>query len=179
MDLPPQDEAKINEALFGSRPNARARFYLHGARNEEETINNGYPVYEDRVYIEIKIPDCADFMSQVATRQHFKEFAKEYEHFQKYRDWKQHSLELLPGVTPAILATLTALRFHTIEHLAAHTPETAPWLKDEENNYPALNGELPPTLQTIKEKAISLVAFWTNPPKPRFRFVDQKMEQVA
>ena len=179
MDLPMQDEVRINEALFGSRPAAKARFYLHGARNEEETTKNGYPVYEDRVYIEIKIPDCADFMSQPANRQHFKEYPREYEYFQKYRDWKQHSLELLPGVTPAILATLQALGFHTVEHLAAHTPETAPWLKAEENPYPQLNGELPPSLQTIKEKAISLVAFWTNPPKPRLRLVDGKLEQVA
>lgn len=179
MDLAPQLEERINKELFGSRPAAKARFYLHGARNEEETIKNGYPVYDDKVYVEIKVPDCADFMSQPATRQHFSDYPREYEHFQKWREWNQHSLELLPGMTPALYATLRALGFHTIEHLAAHTAETAPWLKAEEPLFPELHGELPPSVQTMKEKAISLVAFWTNPPKPRLRLVDGKLEQVA
>lgn len=179
MDLEPRLQSQIEKELFGERPKAHARFYLHGARNEEETIKNGYPVYDDKVYIEIKIPDCADFMSQPATREHFREYPQAYAFFEKWRDWKQHSLELLPGVTPAILATLQALGFHTVEHLASHTPETAPWLKLEENPYPLLEGELPPLLQPIKGKAISLVAFWNNPPKPRLRSVDGKLEQVA
>lgn len=172
MDLDPRLQNLIEKELFGTRPAPRARFYLHGSRNEDESIKNGYPCYDDRVMVEIRIPDCTDFVSQIANAAHFREYPQPYEAFKKWNEWKAHSLELLPGATPATIATLHALGFFTIEQLAKHTPDTAPWLNnDEEKTYPKLKGKLPPRVQIIKDKADELVKFWANPPKPQLKVV--------
>lgn len=177
MDLPENDQALIEKEIFGTRPKARARFFLHGSKNGTESEAVGYPVFDDKIYIEIKIPDSPDFVSRLATDADFREYAQSYEHFKRFRDWKQHSLELLPEITPSTLACLKALNFHTIEQLAAHTPDNAPWLKQEEN-YPALKGELPPNLTDIQTTAKRFLSFWNNV-KPRLRIVDGVFTEVA
>lgn len=176
-DLPPADEAKITEELFGKRPAARARFFLHGAKNEGATLAAGYPVYEDRVYVEVRIPDSKDFVSRLAQPADFHDFPQAYAHFERVRDWKQHALELLPHVTAAQLATLRDLGFFTIEQLAGHTPETAPWTKHREGDlFPGLRGELPASLADLKLLAKRYVNFAN---KPRLRLVDGELKEVV
>lgn len=175
-DIPASDEEMIHRELFGVRPPARVRFYLHGSKNEDATQSGGFPVYVDRVYIEEKIPDCHDFASRLATPLDIRQNKEAYAAFERSRDWKHHALDLLPGMTPAVLATLRDLGYFTVEQLAAHTPETAHWTKTEEGDlFPALAGELPAALHDMKASAKRLVAF----AKPRLRLVDGKLEQVA
>lgn len=175
-DIPERDEAIIMKELFGSRPAPRARFYLHGAKQEEASQTNGYPVFEDRVYVEIRIPDSTDFMSHPATPGDIRQHPEAYKLFERARDWKQHPLELLPSVTPAILATLKSLGLHTIEQLAAHTSENAPWLKaDDGDPFPILKGELPASLHETQATAKRFMSF----NKPRMRLVDGKIVEAA
>lgn len=175
-ELPERDEAIIRKELFGDRPAPRARFYLHGAINEEQSQQAGHPVYEDKVYVEIRMPDATDYMSKLATPTDFRQHPEAYKLFERIRDWKQHRLDLLPGITPAQLATLRALSLHTIEQLASHTPETAPWLTREDGDpYPKLAGELPASLEPIKTTARRYVSFC----KPRLRLVDGRLQEVA
>lgn len=177
-DVPQRDEQIIMEELFGKRPKARARFYLHGAKDGDATEASGYPVYIDKLYVEIKIPDSTDFMSQPATKKEIREYPEAYALFERARGWNQHSLELLPGITPAILATLRELRYHTIEQLAAHDPENAAWigsgLEDEDGNvvedpFPALQGQLPESVVPTYHAARRYVQFAN---KPRLRLID-------
>lgn len=174
-ELPQSDQEIIEKELFGTRPKPRARFYMHGARNEDASQRLGYPVYEDRIYVEIKMPDSTDYMSQLATNALIREHPDAYKLFERVRDWKQHALELLPGITPAQLATLHDLNLHTIEQVAAHTPETAPWLKHVDGDpFPKLAGELPPSLQDLKTTAKRFVLFG----KPRARYVNGNLEEI-
>lgn len=176
-DIPESDEAKITEALFGKRPAARANFYLHGARNEDASIAAGYPIYEDRVYVSIRIPDSKDFVSRPAKPVDYREHAEAYARFERVRDWKQHSIELLPGITTAQLATLRELGLFTIEQLAAHTPATAPWLtRPDGDPYPVLEGALTPQLLPLHAQATRLVAYLN---KPRLRLVDGQLQEIA
>ena len=181
-DIPQSDEELIRAELFGRRPPMKARFYLHGAKDGDASEAAGYPVYTDKVYVEIKQADSTDFVSYPAKRQHMAEHKDAYALFERTRGWNQHSLELLPGVTPALLATLRDFNFHTIEQLAAFTPETAPWMQaklgeDESGDpYPNLNGALPPTLEPLQMVAKRFVQFVT---KPRLRLIDGELKEIA
>lgn len=176
MDLPERDAEIIHRELFGARPPPRARFFMHGARNEQESITRGYPVHEDRVYVEIKIPDSTDFVSHPASSQEMRQFADAYKQFERIRDWKQHSLELLPNATPAALATAKCLGIFTVEQLAGHDPARAPWtLSDDGDRFPELKGELPPELRQLHIDARRFVLFYN---KPRMRLVNGKLEEV-
>ena len=175
-DLPQHDQAMIEREIFGVRPPPTVHFYLHGAKNGDATMQAGYPVYTDRIYIQEKIPDCPDYMSRVASPADIRQHKEAYALFERSREWKHHSLELLPGMSPALLATCRELGYFTIEQLADHTPENAHWTKiDEGDPYPALSGQLPPALQEVKVTAKRFASF----NKPRLRLVDGKMEQVA
>lgn len=176
-DIPQADEAKINEALFGKRPPARARFFLHGSKNEDATAAAGYPVYDDRVYIEVKIPDSKDFVSRLAQPKDYREFPEAAALFERVRNWTQHSLELLPGITTAQLATLRDLHLHTIEQLAGHTPETAIWTKRLDGDpYPKLEGRLPEPFVELQLLAKRFINFIN---KPRLRLVDGQLKEVS
>lgn len=175
-DVPQHDQQIIEREVFGIRPKERARFYLHGARDEDASQSAGYPVYSERVYVEIKVPDDKDFMSRPASRDDFKQYPDAYAHFERVRDWKQHPLDLLPGLSCALAATCRDLGLFTIEQLAGHTPATAPWVRDGEDRFPALKGELPPSLTVAATTARRFIAF-SN--KPRLRLVDGVVQEVA
>lgn len=176
-DIPATDQQIIEKEVFGARPKERARFYLHGARDEDASQAAGHPVYAEKVYVEIKVPDDKDFMSRPATKADFRQYPDSYAHFERVRDFKQHRLDLLPGMSVALLATAQALGLFTIEQLAAHTPENAPWrLSNDEDPYPVLAGELPAALQDARLTAKRFVNFAN---KPRVRLVDGALQEVA
>lgn len=160
MELPARDQQMIEKELFGTRPEARARFYYHAALNQDATDRNGYPSFDDRVYVEIRIPDSTDFMSRPASESDYAKFPQAYAHFQRVKDWDQHSLDLLPKVPLSKKATLRALKIHTIEQLAAH------------------EGELPDAVQDVKALAVRFTHFFRGD-KPRFRLVNGQLEQYA
>jgi len=183
-DLPQRDEQIINEELFGKRPAARARFYLHGAKDGTASEAAGYPVYTDKTYVEVRIPDSTDFMSQPATKLHERQFPEAFALFERTRNWNQHSLSLLPGMTPSILATLAELRYFTIEQLAGHDPEKAAWIgsgvEDEDGNmvddpFPALAGQLPESVAPMYQKAKRFTQFAN---KPHLRLIDGALQEV-
>lgn len=159
-DIDPRLENMIVKELFGERPAAKAHFFLHGAKNEDATIAAGYPVYEDKVYVGIHIPDSPDYVSVPASEQHFQEYPQAYARFKQWQDWKQHNLELLPGITPAKTATLKELKIHTIEQLASH------------------EGDLTPHVEDLRAIAKKFVLFMSGG-KPRLRLIDGKLEEVA
>lgn len=160
MELPHNDQAMIERELFGTRPAARARFYPHAAKNEDATERNGYPTYDDRVYVEIKIPDSTDFVSRPATPDDFIQFPQAYAHYERVRDWKYHSLELIPNLPLSSLATLRELKIHTIEQLAEHADE------------------LPAFLSDARAQSLRFIRFFRGD-KPRLRLVDGRLEEVA
>lgn len=160
MDLPPNDQAMIERELFGVRPAARARFYPHAAMNGDATAANGFPTFDDKIYVEIRIPDSTDFVSRPASPDDFVKFPEAYAHFQRVRDWNQHPLELIPSVPLSKLATLRALKIHTIEQLAAH------------------EGDLPEIVRDVRALAVRFTHFFRGD-KPRLRLVDGQLEQIA
>ena len=160
MELPQNDQTMIERELFGTRPAPRARFYAHASRNEDASERNGYPTYDDRVYVEIRIPDSVDFVSRPAASDDFVTFPQAYAHFERFRDWKQHSLDLLPGVPLSKLATLRDLKIHTIEQLAEHTDP------------------LPEQFADVRALALRFSLFFRGD-KPRLRLVDGQLEQIA
>jgi hypothetical protein len=176
-NLPERDEAVIAAEIFGKRPPQRARFFLHGAKDEDASLAAGYPVYVDKVYVAISVPDSKDFVSRPAKGPDFREFAEAAAKFERAKNWAQHSLELLPGITTAQLATAHALGLFTIEQLAAHTPDNAPWAKLPDGDpFPNLAGQLPPALEPAHVYAKRFVAFAN---KPRLRLVDGTLQEVS
>jgi hypothetical protein len=164
MDLPQNDQAMIERELFGTRPAARARFYPHAALNGDATEANGFQTFDDKVYVEIRIPDSTDFVSRPATPDDFVTYPQAYAHFERIRDWKQHSLDLLPGVPLSKLATLRSMKIHTIEQLAAHAEP------------------LPDLVADVRATALRFMRFFGGGDKPRLRLVDGAlvpMEQTA
>lgn len=184
-DVPQRDEQIIMEELFGKRPASRARFYLHGAKDEDASASAGHPVFTDKVYVEIRIPDSTDFMSRPANKKDEREYPAAFAAFERAKNWNQHSLSLLPGMTPSILATLNALRYYTIEQLAAHDDANPAWFgtgaEDENGNvvddpYPALKGALPESMLPTFHKAKRFVQFAN---KPHLRLVNGALTEVS
>lgn len=155
MDLPQNDQQMIERELFGTRPTARARFYAHAALNGDATEKNGFETYDDKVYVEIRIPDSTDFVSRPATNDDFVTFPQAYAQFERIRDWKQHSLDLLPGVPLSKLATLRSMKLHTIEQLAAYAEP------------------LPELVSDVHALSLRFIRFFNgSDSKPRLRLVD-------
>jgi len=98
----------------------RVRFYLHAVRDDLQTKKNGYPVFNDVPYIEIKsVERDADFVSRPMKPEDPMAHPTEWALFQGWlKEPKTHVLKL-PRLRPSEALLLEASDISTIEDLAA------------------------------------------------------------
>lgn len=97
-----------------------ATFYDEAIKNEQETEKQGIPVFEERLYIHIKIPNQVDNVARPATDADKKRFPQSW---QAYKTGKEPAesgmpLEEWPQLTVSEHKVCQALGIKTVEQLA-------------------------------------------------------------
>lgn len=155
-DIPTADVRKIEAELFGAPSERYAAFYLHAQYDETASTEAGFPIYRDVPYCLIRLKGEKDNISHPACEADRNEFPREWALFERSLTREEHPVQLLPKITPSVVAALRDLKVHTIEQLAeANVPEPyMPW----------------------KSLAVRWRAFWN---KPRMKLVDGKFVEAA
>jgi hypothetical protein len=114
------DESKQKDTVI-------PRFYIKSVRNETESKRTGSVVYEDREYVELRVP--GDKLNIIVTKvddNHRRRWPQYYKAFVENRVMKPDGFPLNAWAiaTPALISTLAELNCHTVEQLAG-LPETS------------------------------------------------------
>ncbi len=122
--MPAVDESFSMPSLGAvmAQPAEAVRFHLAPVRNEEKTIEAGYPVFDDVEYIEIRIPgDRLNIIDKPVTAAHKQRYAPQYAAWKNGRDQNTAGgmpLSKWPQVTVGEIETLSHFRVYTVEQLA-------------------------------------------------------------
>lgn len=149
------DHRLIAAEVFGADKPRIGSFYTHAQHDAVASQELGYPVYRDVPYCCIRLKGERDFISQPVTDEHIAEFAEAWKLYQHALGQEQHSLKLLPKITPSVAYSLRDQGIHTIEQLAEAT--------------------VPDAFADWQALARQWVRFWQNP-KPRMRLVNGALE---
>lgn len=98
-----------------------SRFFLHPVKNNAKSAEQGHPVFDDVLYIELINPGAIDSqMQRKASERDKVQYAEAYARFQAGRGdeitgWR---IDQWPALTPAEVEQLRALKFYTVESIA-------------------------------------------------------------
>jgi hypothetical protein len=159
--------------IINARPEPHVYFTLAPEVDPEATKTYGFDVYRDIECVTIHVPDGKDIVSKRATPADVKEYPRAWERYQRVCAFKEHKLDLIPGISPAALATFkgqphhpedesedTALHIHTMEQLVA------------------FDKPLPDWLEAHRDYARRFLRFLAGV-KPRYRLIDGQLQEVA
>lgn len=100
----------------------RARFYLDKKLMGKASEDAKRPVYEDRVYLELRIVGHrGDVVVHEATEAHKQRFPEAWKAYEAGHEVPHEGtpLEVWPRMTPAMTANLKGMNVYTVEELAA------------------------------------------------------------
>jgi len=105
------------------------RFYIKSVRNETESKRTGSVVYEDREYVELRVP--GDKLNIIVTKVddgHRRRWPQYYKAFVENRVLKPEGFPLNAWAvaTPALISTLADMNCHTVEQLASLSETSLP-----------------------------------------------------
>ncbi len=154
---PPVDEdGKIMEHLFGKAPDVFVSIYEDAVEDGDLSAQSGRPRFRNVPMISVKNRGERDFVSVPLTDDHLRRFPHAAAWWKAHKgDAKPVSVRLLPGITPAEIAELEALRLADVEQL--------------------VTGDVPEELthwKTLAQRLRSLM-------KPRLRLVEGEYREVA
>lgn len=154
---PPVDEdGKIMEHLFGKAPDVFVSIYEDAVEDGDLSAQSGRPRFRNVPMISVKNRGERDFVSVPLTDEHLRRFPHAASWWKAHKDdARAASVRLLPGITPAEIAELEALRLADVEQLVA--------------------GDVPEELAHWKTLALRLRSL----AKPRLRLVDGEYQEVA
>lgn len=97
-----------------------AAFYDEAIKNEQETEKRGVPVFDEKVFINIKIPNSIDDISRPATDADKKRFPQSWQAYLTGREPTDSGfpLEQWPQLTVSELKVCHAVGVKTVEQLA-------------------------------------------------------------
>lgn len=96
------------------------KFLDHPLKNEEASIKEGRPIYEDKEFISIRFPGSRDEILREASAEDKARFPRHYALYKQGHGEKVIGtpLSLLPGATPSFVKEMEHFNVRTIEHLA-------------------------------------------------------------
>jgi len=122
---PEMPQAAIQEAQnasFGAqRPEPIVSFYLQPKLDVEKTKALGRPIYIDKPYLLVQVPDDpGNSVSHAVEPEHTKRFVKQWLRFAALVRSPKHSLRVLPRITPSVVRMLEEEPFNLrcVEDLA-------------------------------------------------------------
>lgn len=110
-----------DRARYAGDAKLLVKFYIRAVHNNTKSVEQGRPIFDDVEYIIIQVPgDRLTNIDAPVTDEYRRRFKKYYE------DWKANHnaqsegtpLQLMPFITPALLAELNAMSIRTLEQLA-------------------------------------------------------------
>lgn len=162
MDHESAVQEQIRAEIFGGARKAKAGFYWHAVKDEQESERLGHPVYTDVEYVLVVLSGgqearSEDFSYRV-TDEHRKAFPEAYAKFKELDGQRSTPLVILPDYMPSVGAALVDMGIRNIEALAAAT--------------------VPAAFEPHRAWAKRYVAFRAGV-KPRLRLVNGQLEEVA
>lgn len=154
--LSPIDQQIWNE-IAPRRPQPIVTFMLQAQRDEEASERLGRPVYNDAVYVAVKVPDEKDYVSRPASDEDKRKWPEAWAQFQATQGKAGTHLRALPGITPARFREFVEMGIRTVEELAKFEGELT-----------EAQGEL----RGIAKRILTAI-------KPRYSVVEGKLERVA
>lgn len=113
--------AKAIKQVFGERPQELVRFYYHPQPDPELTHKLGRPVFNDRAYCLIHVPDGKDYTSTPATPELAQLYPDAWGRFVEQVNHRSHSLKVLPRMTPSAERMFHEIGVHSVDDLAERT----------------------------------------------------------
>lgn len=153
--LSPDDE-KIMKEIMPDK-NVLAAFFMHAQKDEEASIREGRPVYNDVICVQLKVQGERETFSRVSTEVDKRKWPEAWAQFDAMHNKAKTHLTKLPGITPARFHEFIETGIRSVEDLAEYTGS----LTDEQDK-----------LRGIAKRMLSAI-------KPRFRMVEGKLQEVA
>ena len=99
------------------------RFYMRPLQNAFETIQQGHPIFQDTLFVEIRIPgDNLTIIDRPAQERDKARFPRHWAHFQNTHGKEDQNigtpLSEWPFMRPSQVEELRALKFYTVEQVA-------------------------------------------------------------
>lgn len=97
-----------------------ATFYDKPVQDKAQSTKEGYPVFNDTLYIKIMVPNAIDGVDRPANENDIKRFPKSYEAYQTGKEPAESGMpvEEWPQITTSEVAMLRALNIKSVEQLA-------------------------------------------------------------
>jgi len=121
LEFNPQSYAPDGTAIFGNDAQLLVKFYKHAELSTYASKEQGLPVYNDVIMIEVFQPGEKESVKQLANDFHKMRFPKQWENFEKglENEVAGTPLDHLFPSEPGQILTLKALNIFTIQQLAA------------------------------------------------------------
>lgn len=117
---PADVEGRISREVLGVRPDHVACIFDHAVKDNEATQASGRPRYKDHPYIAVRAVDENNYVARPLTDEDRLRFPRALAAYEKRRaGGLTHALDLLPGIRPAQVLELEALKIESMEALAA------------------------------------------------------------
>lgn len=172
----------IRSQIF-PRGRVRAFFTLEAVKDGKASEAAGYPIYREVPHVLQVAEGERDGIALPVKAEHRKAYPQEWEAFQARLQNRVSSIRALPGITPAVIATLEELRIHTVEQLAA-SALVEPGEREIDPEAEELPDEvrgLPLPLAKWRDIALRYLAIRSDAEgrtKPKLRVVDGHLELV-
>ncbi len=113
----------LESDIIGSDSRLHVTFYKKAVENPAKTIEEGRPIYEDRVFVRIAVPgDNLSVIDTFANAEHQRRFPMHWQHFLN-KNVDDDSIVGTPLkawalITPAQAEELRGMKFYTVEQVA-------------------------------------------------------------
>lgn len=121
MEFSPQSYAPDGTAIFGNDAQLLVKFYKHPELSTYQSKEQGIPVYNDVIMIEVFQPGEKESIKQLVNEFHKRRFPKQWENFEKGLEQTAVGTpldHLFPG-EPSQILILKSFNIYSIQQLAA------------------------------------------------------------
>lgn len=159
----------------------RTTFFMKPVVNALKTKEQGYTVYEDKEYVEIKVPSAAGTLTVICRpveEDDKQRFAEKYAKFKSKSEKKKEGLpiEEWPPVPPSIVKQLESVDIVTVEQLAK-LPDNM--LKFLGSDYSYLRDKAARFLKAAEDgKELSKLSDELKKAQETIEFMKQQMEEM-
>lgn len=121
MAFPPAAAAGASRRRRQGDEVLMVKFFTKPLKNEEESVKEGRPIFDDREYISIRVPGSRNEKMDPVEQRHIDRFPDDYAAFKQREDYKATQgtpLERWPGVERSQVEELKFFNVFTVEQLA-------------------------------------------------------------
>lgn len=121
LEFSPQGYTPDGVAVFGSDAQAMVKFFVHPEISVYKSQQEGRPVYDDVVMIEVMQPGEKEPIRQLANEWHKRRFQRQWDNYEKGRIETSSGtpLSVLFPTEPSTILQLNGFNIFTVDQLAA------------------------------------------------------------